>query len=73
MTTILDIQPGATFEGAGDVTIREGESDNECVLESDDPLALIMAVCIAINNGGVDFVSGTETTATLRRKGQRNS
>ena len=34
-------------------------------LTSKDPLALMTAVCTALSNGG-EFVSGTDTTATLR-------
>ena len=52
---------------AENVTIRPGEIEGTAIFESDDPHALMVTVCIAINNGGIEFVSGTDTAATLRR------
>ena len=66
MTTIKDITPNADTSIAN-VSIRQGATLNIAILESADRMALMTAVCIAMSNGKVDFVTGTDTTATLRK------
>ena len=65
MTTIKDITPNADTSIAN-VSIRQGATLNIAILESTDRMALMVAVCTAIENGS-EFVSGTDTTATLRK------
>ena len=50
------------------VNIEPGETPDIAILESKDIMALTIAVAIAISNGRVDFLSGTNTTATLQIK-----
>ena len=47
------------------VTIATG-ANGTAVFESEDPMALMVVVCVAINNGA-DFVSGNATSVILRR------
>ena len=65
--TIKDLNPNADTSIAN-VNITEGP-DNTAILESTDRMALMTAICIAISNGNCDFVSGTDTSATLRKIG----
>ena len=64
--TIGDLNPNADPRIAG-VNIRPGDSAKIAILESNDIFALTVAVATAISNGRTEFVSGTHTTATLRR------
>ena len=41
-------------------------TNGTAVLESEDSIALMVAVCTAINNGA-DFVSGNATSVVIRR------
>ena len=66
-STIGQINPDAP-EAIRNVNIRQGKTFNDIILESDDRMALMTAVGVMICNGNVDFVSGTDTSATLRRK-----
>lgn len=52
-------------DSIANVNITRGNG-NTAILESNDPMALATAVCVAISNGAT-FVSGTDTTATLER------
>ena len=65
MTTIKDITPTPTAS-IENVSIRQGATLNIAILESTDRMALMVAVCTAIESG-CEFVSGTDTTATLRK------
>ena len=65
--TIGQINPDAP-EAIRNVNIRQGKTFNDIILESDDRMALMTAVGVMVSNGNVDFVSGTATSATLRRK-----
>ena len=64
MTTIDSITPNA-HESIANVNITEIDATT-ITLESADRMALAIAVCTAITNG-CEFVSGTDTTATLRK------
>ena len=66
-STIGQINPDAP-EAIRNVNIRQGKTFHDIILESDDRLALMTAVGVMICNGTVDFVSGTDTSATLRLK-----
>ena len=66
-STIGQINPDAP-EAIRNVNVRQGKTFNDIILESDDRLALMTAVGVMICNGNVDFVIGTDTSATLRRK-----
>ena len=62
---IQDITTNAPASIAN-VTITPGADKSIAILESNDPMALAAAVCVAISNGA-KFVSGTPTMATLER------
>ena len=64
MTTIKDLNPNADAS-IENVSIRQGETLNIAILESTNRMALMVAVCTAIENG-CEFVSGTDTTATCQ-------
>ena len=64
MTTIKDLNPNCS-DTIADVEVRwEGDADTY-VLASEDKIALMTAVCVAINNGA-DFVSGDDNSAVMR-------
>ena len=65
--TIGQINPDAP-KAISNVNIRQGKTFNDIILESDDRMALMTAAGVMVSNGNVDFVSGTDTSATLRRK-----
>ena len=47
------------------VTIAPG-ANGTAIFESEDPMALAIVICVAINNGA-NFVSGNTTSVILRR------
>ena len=61
--TINDITPNA-HDSIANVEIEI--AGTTATLTSTDRMALMIATCTAINNG-CEFVSGTDTTATLRK------
>ena len=63
--TIKDLNPNADAS-IENVNITEGP-DSTAILNSTDRMALMTAVCIAISNGHCEFISGTDTSATLRK------
>lgn len=64
MTTIKDLNPNVS-DTIANVGIRwEGDAETY-VLESEDKIALMTAVCTAISNGA-DFVSGDDNSAVMR-------
>ena len=62
---IKDLNPNAS-EDIADVNIRPGDTTDIAILESNNHMALIMAVYTAMSNANVQFVSGTDTTVTLQ-------
>ena len=64
--TIGDINPEASPQ-IRDVRVARVDGDRSMIrLEDDDPLALMAAVCILVNNG-VGFVDGGDNWATMRK------
>ena len=69
--TIGDLTANADPRIAG-VNVKPGETPNIAILDSSNIMALTIAVVAAISNGRVDFLSGTDNTATLRIKSDQN-
>ena len=64
--TINDITPNA-HDSIANVKVTEGTEPNIIILSDPDPQTLMIAACTAISNGNCEFVTGTPTTATLRK------
>ena len=64
--TIKDLNPNADAS-IENVNINITINGDTATLESTDRMALMIATCTAISNGNCEFVSGTDTSATLRK------
>ena len=64
--TIKDLNPNVDASIAN-VKVAEGTEPNIIILSDPDPQTLMIAACTAISNGNCEFVTGTPTTATLRK------
>ena len=56
---------GIQTEEYDKVTITPG-ANGTAIFESEDTMALVVVICVAISNGA-DFVSGNDTSVILRR------